>query len=245
MSRWSWDEAAECWWRCRSLMFSECQASSSSSSASCTYWMSVSRCLRAVAPRGHEVSLPPRRTSATVVASHLSCLMPLALFCGGYWWSDGDYQLREISSLCSMTSCTWRHVFAVNCAAGGGCFLAVHTCIFLKWIKSENLFILHLHIDLTCQIPPRGPASSIQLVCHKPVSCNPPSVTQQRRVSSSLLGIRLLCVPTLFQRRAFYPRKKKASCLQRLHFVARARRSGTRFFFNPPSFSRRCSQPCV
>lgn len=81
-------------------------------------------------------------------------------------------------------------------------------------------WVLQLLIDLTrSQIPPRGPGSSIQLVCHKPISCNSLSVTQRPSISSSLLGIILVrvcvCVraPTWFQRRAT---RKPAVCSEQI-----------------------------
>ncbi len=78
-----------------------------------------------------------------------------------------------------------------------------------------HISVLHLVIDPAhSQIPPRGPASFIQLVCHKPVSCYASSVTQHHSISTSSLGIRLVLCADLVQATS-YP---KASCLQRIQF---------------------------
>lgn len=163
-----------------------------------------------------------------VITSNLSCLLLLELYCrfidevigiiclmkyllswfsGTRSFSAGHNNVQQVVGFCNdlWWSLWWYMIYIyIKKTVGKTAPFNSHILGFASYHRPKCVH---------SQTPPRRPASFIQLVCHKPVSCNSLSLNYIV-ISSHLLGIKLVCAPILFQLRA----TRKASCLQRIHF---------------------------
>ena len=198
--------------------------------ASCTYWMNVSRCVHAVAACGHEVSLLHVRHSRlqSFVMTDAAARVILRGLLMKRWGLSApwnifpvvDDQLHLATCLCTKSR-SRRWLFL--------CSARMHTPKINKNWKSIHIASSH-RPNLSDPTPRTRLVHSIGLsqtcfmqpsVCHSA----PPCLLLFARHQTSV------CADLVPATSCFFLPPQKASCLQRIHFVSRARRSGTRWFF--------------
>ena len=116
-------------------------------------------------------------------------------------------------------------------AAGGAMISHAFTEIYKTFLIHTFASSRRPNLCSHRRIPPRGPASPIQLVCHKPVSCNPPSVTQHHSISSSSLGIRLVVCADLVPATSYPEKKKKTAVCS--EYISGKKATGSGLAFHP------------